>query len=104
MFTAFATLAFSLIILADLHNVFELLVPSLQMGMMNEHGRGPIKCCETIALDMLHITRAEELVHHPAFHVVDVQVNQCQHHDTHGGRLPSRAVGGPIRKNFPQCS
>ena len=71
------------------------------MGMMKEHVRGPIKCCETIALDMLHKSRAEELVHHHAFHSVDVQVTQRQHHDTHGGRLPSRVVGGPIQKTFP---
>lgn len=71
------------------------------MGMMKEHVRGPIKCCETIALDMLHKSRAEELVHHHAFHSVDVQVTQRQHHDTHGGRLPSRVVGGPIQKTSP---
>ena len=71
------------------------------MGMMKEHARGPIKCCETIALDMLHKSRAEELVHHPGFHSVEVQVNQRQHHNTHGGRLPSRVVGGPIQTTFP---
>jgi hypothetical protein len=101
MFTAFVPLACCFLTLADSHNVFELLVPSLNMGMMKKHVKGPIKCCETIALDMLHKTRAEELVHHPAFHSVDVQVNQRHHHDTHDGRLPSRVVGGPIQKSSP---
>ncbi len=75
MFTAFVPLACCFLTRADSHNVFELLAPSLQMGMMKEHVTGPITRCETIAFDMLHKTRAEELVHHLAFNSVDVQVN-----------------------------
>ncbi len=92
MFTAFVPLACCFLTLADSHNAFELLAPSLQMGMMKEHVTGPINVAKIFALDMLHKTRAEELVHHFAFHSVDVQVNQRQLQDTHGGRLPSRVV------------
>ncbi len=76
MFTAFDHFACCILTLADSQNVFELLAPSLQMGMMKEHVRGPIKFCETIALDMLRKTRAEELVHNLAFHSVNVEVKQ----------------------------
>ena len=44
------------------------------MGIMNEHVMGPPKCCETIVLDILIKTRAEELVYHPDFHPVDLEI------------------------------
>lgn len=40
------------------------------MGMMKEHVRGPIKCCETLAQDILYQLRAEALLHHPDFNPV----------------------------------
>ena len=82
--------------------VFKLLVPSLQMGMMKEHVRGPIKCCETFALDILLKTRAEELVQNRGFHSVDVEVRQRHQHDSHGGRLPSRVLGAPNKNIAPK--
>ena len=42
------------------------------MGMMKEHVRGPIKCCETLAEDILRIARAEALVYHPHFKPVEL--------------------------------
>ena len=54
------------------------------MGMMKEHVRGPIKCCETIASDILHLTRVEELVHNPEFQSVDVGIKQRNHEDLQG--------------------
>ena len=41
------------------------------MGMMKELVRGPIKCCETLAQDTLYQLRAEALLHHSEFHVVE---------------------------------
>ena len=58
------------------------------MGMMKEHVRGPIKCCETIALDVLLKTRAEELVYQPQFRSVDIEMKERDQEDSHGGRLP----------------
>ncbi len=34
------------------------------MGMMKEHVRGPIKCCEKLAQDILYQLRAEASLHH----------------------------------------
>ncbi len=66
------------------------------MGMMKEHVRGPIKCCETIAQDVLLKTRAEELVYHPQFRSVHIKMKERDQEDSHGGRLPSRVLGGPV--------
>ena len=56
-----------------------------QMGMMKEHVRGPIKCCETIAADVLYKTRAKDLVYHLGFKVVDTVMKQRQKGDFTGG-------------------
>jgi hypothetical protein len=40
------------------------------MGMMKEHIRGPIKCCETLAQKILYQLRAEALLHHPEFNPI----------------------------------
>jgi hypothetical protein len=78
--------------------VVELIASPLQMGMMKEHVRGPIKCCETIASDILHLTRAEELVHNPEFHSVnDVGIKHRKQEDSQCGHLPSRVLGAPIK-------
>ena len=67
------------------------------MGMMKEHVKGPIKCCETIASDILHLTRAEELVYNPAFQSVDVGIKQRKQEDSLRGLLPSRVLGAPTK-------
>jgi hypothetical protein len=68
------------------------------MGMMKEHVRGPIKCCETIAADVLHKTRAEELVFNPGFKAVEMDTNLRQKKDSHGGTSTARFLGVPIVK------
>ena len=78
--------------------VVQIIASPLQMGMMKEHVRGPIQCCETIASDMLHLIRAEELVHHTEFKSVDVGMKQRKQVDSLGGLLPSRVLGAPIKK------
>ena len=74
-------------------------MPSIfQMGMMKEHVRGPIKCCETIAADVLIKTRAEELVFNPEFKSVGMDINLRQMQDSHGGSSPARFIGKPVVK------
>jgi hypothetical protein len=63
------------------------------MGMIKEHVRGPIKCCETMASDIVHLTRAEELVHNLAFQSADVGIKQRKQEDSQRGLLPSRVFG-----------
>ncbi len=55
------------------------------MGMMKEHVRGPIKCCKTIAFEILHKTRVEELVDNSKFYFVDAEIKQRHQQDSHGG-------------------
>lgn len=66
------------------------------MGMMKEHVRGPIKCCETIAADVLNKARAEELVFNPGFKSVDMVINLRQNRDSHGGASTARCLGVPV--------
>ena len=68
------------------------------MGMMKEHVRGPIKCCETIASDVLQKTRAEELVFNPQFKAVDLNINIRKNKDLHGGATGERCLGVPVSK------
>jgi len=68
------------------------------MGMNNGHVRGPIKCCETIATYILHLTRAEELIHNPEFQSVDMGIKQRMQEDSQCGVLPSRVLGA-LTKN-----
>ncbi len=68
------------------------------MGVMKKHVRGHIKCCKTIASDILLKTRAEELVYHPGFHSVDLESKEPVQEDSHGGFLPSRVLGGSASK------
>ncbi len=68
------------------------------MGMMKEHVRGTTKCCETIASDILLKTRAEDLVYHPRFHSIDLEIKERDQEDSHGGFSPSRVLGGPASK------
>jgi hypothetical protein len=75
-----------------------LLLRVLQMGMMKEHVRGPIKCCETIAADVMNLTRAKELVFNPSFQPVKMGITKRLKEDSRGGRLPSRCLGSPVVK------
>lgn len=68
------------------------------MGMMKEHVRGPIKCCETIAADVLLKTRAEELVFNPGFKAVDMGLKRRLKSDSHGGVSSARFSGVPVMK------
>jgi hypothetical protein len=68
----------------------------MQMGMMKKHVRGPIRCCETIAKDILLIERAEALLHHPAFLGVTLNERYCGNEDNFGGEDEIRLLGSPV--------
>ncbi len=68
----------------------------MQMGMMKEHVRGPIKCCETIAKDILLITRAEALLYHPGFTIVNLNDSVRGQAYNFGGDSHTRFLGAPI--------
>ena len=65
------------------------------MGMMKELVRGPIKCCETLAQDMLYQLRAEELLCHPEFRPVEIMSSPRQKLDNLPGISKIRFVGSP---------
>ena len=67
----------------------------VQMGMMKEHIRGPIRCCATLALDLLLQGRAEELVYNINFEPVDQNVIARGKEDAVGGNSPVRFHGKP---------
>jgi hypothetical protein len=67
----------------------------IQMGMMKEHVRGPIKCCETLAADICLQMRAEELVFNENFHPVEVTTATRGREDTLGGNSTARVLGLP---------
>ncbi len=66
------------------------------MGMMKEHVRGPIECCETIAKDILLIARAEALLYHPGFTAVNLNYSVRGKADNFGGDSHTRFLGAPI--------
>jgi hypothetical protein len=69
----------------------------MQMGMMKEHVRGPIKCCETIAKDILLLARAEALLYHPGFTAVNLKAGRVRGQaDIFGGESHTRFLGAPI--------
>ncbi len=65
------------------------------MGMIKELVLGPIKCCETLAQDMLYQLRAEELLCHPEFRPVEIMSFPRQKLDNLPGVLKIRFVGSP---------
>ena len=67
----------------------------MQMGMMKELVRGPIKCCETLAQDMLYKLRAEELLYHAEFNPVESISIPREKLDKLPGNSLSRFVGSP---------
>ena len=67
----------------------------MQMGMMKELIRGPIKCCETLAQDTLYQFRAEALLHHSEFHPVENVSIARENLDTLPGTSLTRFVGSP---------
>ncbi len=69
----------------------------MQMGMMKEHVRGPIKCCETIAKDVLLLARAEAFLYHPGFTAVNLKAGRARRQaDNFGGESHTRFLGAPI--------
>ena len=68
----------------------------MQMGMMKEHVRGPIKCCETIAKDILLLGRAEALLYHPGFTSIKLNDSVRGKADNFGGDSHTRFHGSPI--------
>ncbi len=58
--------------------------------MMKDHVRGPIKCCETLAEDMLRISRAEARVYHPHLKAVELDSTRRGRQDDLGGICASR--------------
>ena len=71
-----------------------LTIHSIQMGMMKEHVRGSIKCCETLATDMCLQLRAEELVYCENFHPTDQVSKSRGREDQLGGFSHARVLGG----------
>ena len=67
----------------------------MQMGMMKELVRGPIKCCETLAQDMLYKLRAEELLYHAELYPADSISIPREKLDKLPGNSMSRFVGSP---------
>ena len=72
-----------------------IIMASMQMGMMKEHARGPIKCCETLAADSCLQTRAKELVCNENFHPIEVTTTRRGREDTIGGNSTARVLGSP---------
>jgi len=68
---------------------------------MKEHVRGPIKCCETLAEDVLRISRAEALLHHPHFKAVELDSTRRGRQDNLGGICASRVLGAPCLHTDP---
>ena len=65
------------------------------MEMMKELVRGPIKCCETLAQDMLYQLRSEELLYHSEFNPVEsISIPRKKLENLSGNSL-SRFVGSP---------
>jgi len=71
------------------------------MGMMKEHVRGPIKCCDTLAEDILRITRAEALVYHEHYHAVELDSICRGRKDNLGGNCGTRVHGAPCLHTDP---
>ena len=63
----------------------------------NDEGalRGPIRCCASLALDLLQQGRAEELVYNINFEPVDQNVIDRGKEDAVGGNSPVRFHGKP---------
>ena len=67
----------------------------MQMGIMEEHVRGSIKCCESLAADICLQTRAKELVFNEHFHPGEVTTTRRGREDTLGGNSTARVLGSP---------
>jgi hypothetical protein len=67
----------------------------MQMGMIKELVRGPIKCCETLARNMLYKLRAEELLYYAEFNPVESISIPREKLDKFPGDSLSRFVGSP---------
>ena len=63
------------------------------MGMMKEHVRGPIRCCETLARDIFLQVRAEELVHNRNFHAIHINQLRRGNEDKFVGVSAARFLG-----------
>ena len=74
----------------------------MQMGMMKEHVRGPIKCCETLSTDIVLKSRAEELSYHEEFKPVEVHNCLRVKLDSIGSTSPARFVGKPVKHTDPK--
>ena len=71
------------------------------MGMMKEHVRGPIKCCETLAADMCLKMRAEELIYNEHFRSVEQVSRSRRLEDDLGGNSTVRVLGAPCVHTKP---
>ena len=75
-----------------------LLVRGLELDMMKERVRGPIKCCKTIVAYVMNPTRAKKLVYTPGFQPKNKGTKQRHKEDSLGGFLTSRVLGLPVLK------
>lgn len=66
------------------------------MGMMKEHVRGPIRCCETLARDILLQVRAEQLVSNANFNAIHSNLSRRGLEDKFEGVSRARFLGAPV--------
>ncbi len=74
----------------------------MQMGMIKEHVRGPIKRCETLSMDIVLNSRAEELSHRKDFKPIEVHNCLRVKLGRIGGTSPARFLEKPVKHTDPK--